>query len=190
MVNGINLALPRTAALIGIEMATGDSIEQFIHRRYGGGDVYGKWDRNRSLRLGITGLVTTGPLAHMLFTRLERFAPGTSTLAVLKKVACNAGFMPIMIGATMSTAWFLEGRKTAEVASLLKRELGSAFIAGLGFWPAVNLVIFKSVPVSMRPVVSSGFGGMWGIFLAAKVASSDRMTLPSSTAGLNKKNSF
>ena len=98
--------------------------------------------------------------------------------------------MPIMIGATMSTAWFLEGRKTAEVASLLKRELGSAFIAGLGFWPAVNLVIFKSVPVSMRPVVSSGFGGMWGIFLAAKVASSDRMTLPSSTAGLNKKNSF
>ena len=91
MVNGINLALPRTAALIGIEMATGDSIEQFIHRRYGGGDVYGKWDRNRSLRLGITGLVTTGPLAHMLFTRLERFAPGTSTLAVLKKVACNAG---------------------------------------------------------------------------------------------------
>ena len=47
----------------------------------------------------------------------------------------------------MSTAWFLEGRKTNEVVSLLRQELGSAFIAGLGFWPAVNLIIFKSVPV-------------------------------------------
>ena len=75
----------------------------------------------------------------------------------------------------MSTAWFLEGRKTNEVVSLLRQELGSAFIAGLGFWPAVNLIIFKSVPLSLRPVVSSGFGGMWGIYLAAKVASSDRI---------------
>lgn len=175
MVNGVNLALPRTAALIGIEMATGDSIEQYIHREYGGGDLNSRWDKKRSLRLGITGLITTGPLAHVLFTRLERFAPGTSTVAVLKKVACNAGFMPIMIGATMSTAWFLEGRKTNEVVSLLRQELGSAFIAGLGFWPAVNLIIFKSVPLSLRPVVSSGFGGMWGIYLAAKVASSDRI---------------
>ena len=83
--------------------------------------------------------------------------------------------MPIMIGATMSTAWFLEGKKTTEVVNLLKRELGSAFIAGLGFWPAANFIIFKSIPVCLRPVVSSAFGGIWGIYLAAKVASSDRI---------------
>ena len=95
MVNGVNLALPRTAALIGIEMATGDSIEQYMHREYGGGDLNSRWDKKRSLRLGITGLITTGPLAHVLFTRLERFAPGTSTVAVLKKVACNAGMQAL-----------------------------------------------------------------------------------------------
>ena len=91
MVLGKKLALPRTAAIIGIEMAVGDTIEQYVHRRYGGKSANGNWDKYRSFRLGITGLVTTGPLAHMLFACLERFAPGSSTLAVLKKVACNAG---------------------------------------------------------------------------------------------------
>ena len=79
----------------------------------------------------------------------------------------------------MGTAWFLEGKGTHDIVKLLQQELGSACITGLGFWPVVNLFIFKSVPVSMRPVVSSGFGGVWGIYLAGKVASSDKTkTLP------------
>jgi hypothetical protein len=106
----------------------------------------------------------------MLFKGLESIAPGTSAGAVLKKVLLNATFMPMMIGATMSTAWLLEGRKPHEVAKLLKQELKSAFFAGLAFWPAANIVVYKTVPVAYRPIVSSGFGGLWGIFMAAKVA--------------------
>ena len=90
----------------------------------------------------------------------------------------------------MSTAWLLEGKKTYEIVRLLKQELGSACIAGLGFWPAVNLLIFKSVPVSMRPVISSGFGGIWGIYLAGRVASSDKVRTTPSFPGLKKRDSF
>jgi len=163
-------ALPRTAAIIGIEMATGDSIEQLIHLKSVELDVAGAWDRGRSARLGLTGFMVTGPLAHMLFKGLESIAPGTSTAAVFQKVCLNAAFMPCMIGATMSTAWFLEGRRHHEVARLLRQELKTAFYTGLAFWPAANIVVYKTVPITFRPAVSSGFGGLWGIFMAAKVA--------------------
>mmetsp|Transcript_13108 Transcript_13108/g.25728 ORF Transcript_13108/g.25728 Transcript_13108/m.25728 type:complete len:188 (+) Transcript_13108:71-634(+) len=163
-------ALPRTAALIGLEMATGDSIEQLVHRRSVELDGDGAWDAGRSVRLGLTGLMVTGPFAHMLFRGLESIAPGTSTTAVVKKVCLNAAFMPCMIGATMSTAWLLEGRRPQEVAKLLRKELITVCYTGLAFWPAANIVVYKTVPVAFRPVVSSGFGGLWGVFMATKVA--------------------
>ena len=44
------------------------------------------WDRARTARMGTTGLLVTGPLAHGLFGALERAAPGTSALLGLARV--------------------------------------------------------------------------------------------------------
>jgi hypothetical protein len=91
----------RTAAIVGVEMACGDALEQRMQSS--------EWDKQRSFRFGATGFLATGPLAHTLFRGLERLAPGNTLQAVLAKVTGNAAFMPIMIGATLSTAWALEG---------------------------------------------------------------------------------
>ena len=160
--------LPRTAVIVGMEMAAGDACEQQIAGA-------GAWDKGRSARLGVTGLVTTGPLAHALFRQLEIISPGTSSRAVFSKVLMNAAFMPVMISATLSTAWILEGRRRTEIFTLLKRELGAAVLGGLAFWPAANLVVYKLVRPGLRPIVSSGFGGVWGVFLAAKAASANHV---------------
>ena len=113
--------MPRTAVIVGMEMAAGDACEQQIAGA-------GAWDKGRSARLGVTGLVTTGPLAHALFRQLEIISPGTSSRAVFSKVLMNAAFMPVMISATLSTAWILEGRRRTEIFTLLKRELGAAVL--------------------------------------------------------------
>ena len=159
--------LPRTAAIVGVEMACGDAIEQRLERCE-------RWDRLRSARLGATGLVTTGPLAHMLFQQLERQFPRVSLKTVLQKVAANAMFMPVMIGATLSTAWALEGRGLQQIRRSLQDELLPTFAAGLLFWPAVNIFIFAAVPPPMRPAISSGFGGVWGVVLSARANAAEQ----------------
>ena len=156
-------ALPRTAAIIGLEMACGDAIEQRLERH--------PWEAQRTLRLGLTGLGITGPLAHMLFTQLECKWPGAAMRAVALKVTGNAAFMPIMIAATLSSAWALEGRTFAQISHSLRHELAPAIGAGLLFWPLVNGFIFLRVPPPMRPAISSGFGGLWGVYLSARANS-------------------
>lgn len=156
------MALPRTACIIGVEMACGDAAEQRLE------SSSSSWDMQRSARLGLTGVLMTGPLAHCLFQGLERMAPGTSFNAVARKVAGNSLFMPVMIGATLSTAWLFEGRTAREIRASLDRELWPSVGAGLLFWPIVNVGIFRFVPMHARPAVSSGFGGLWGVFLSAR----------------------
>ena len=155
--------LARTASIVGAEMTAGDIIEQHIeHRR-----CDDSWDRSRSARLGLTGLMTTGPLAHMLFETLERVAPGTTPGAVVAKVGMIACFMPAMIGATLGTVWALEGRSGNRIIEQLREDLMPAVAAGLAFWPIANTLVYACVPPPMRPAVSSGFGGLWGIYLSA-----------------------
>ena len=153
-------SLPRTAAIIGIEMACGDLVEQRVEKCE-------RWDGWRSARLGLTGLITTGPLAHSLFINLEKMSPGTSIPAVMRKVVGNALFMPVMIAATLSTAWAFEGRSLIDIHRSLREELMPTVATGLLFWPAVNCFIFGCVSPPLRPVVSSGFGGAWGVMLSA-----------------------
>ena len=146
-------------------MAMGDAIEQWIESS--AGTRTSQWDQARTMRLGITGLVTTGPLAHMLFTKLEDFHPGTSMKAVLHKVGLNAAFMPCMITTTLSTAWLLQGETIDGICDSLHRELPEALSVGLCFWPLANIVVYKAINVPWRPIVSSAFGGLWGIYLSA-----------------------
>ncbi|KAL1498538.1 hypothetical protein AB1Y20_013859 [Prymnesium parvum] len=152
--------LPRTAVIIGLEMAAGDFVEQKVERL--------PWDAQRSLRLGATGMLTTGPLAHMLFTQLESVWPGTSLSAVTSKVVGNAAFMPIMICATLSTAWALEGRSVADIRSSLHDQLLPSVRMAFFVWPAVNCFLFRCVTPASRPIVSSGFGGLWGVYLSSQ----------------------
>ena len=152
-----------TASIVACEMAMGDVIEQQLEHRHCGLS----WDRARSMRLGLTGFITTGPLAHMLFQTLERLSPGTSPAAVLSKVAMNAAFMPAMISATLGTAWALEGQAPGSIVSQLRHDLVPAVTAGLAFWPLANILVYACAPPPMRPAVSSGFGGLWDIYLSA-----------------------
>jgi len=82
------LRLARTAVTVGFEMAAGDLAEQHIEQRSAIRPF--RWDRERSRRLGLTGLCTTGPLAHTLFEGLESMVPGTAVKSVLTKVVLNA----------------------------------------------------------------------------------------------------
>ena len=153
-------AMLSTAGIVACEMSAGDCVEQRL-------ECDGSWDRMRSVRLGLTGLITTGPLAHALFYSLERIAPGTTPIAVLRKVAMNAAVMPCMISATLGTAWLLEGRSPSMIADQLRRDLGSAVAGGLAFWPLANTFVYAAVAPKWRPAVSSGFGGLWGIYLSS-----------------------
>ena len=103
----------------------------------------------------------------MLFETLERVAPGTTPRAVVAKVGMNACFMPAMIGATLGTVWALEGRSANRIIEQLREDLMPAVAAGLAFWPIANTLVYACVPPPMRPAVSSGFGGLWGIYLSA-----------------------
>ena len=76
-----------------------------------------------------------------------------------------------MLGATLGMNWYIEGKSAADIGSSMKSQLGSAVQTGLMFWPVANTLVYKIVPPLSRPIVSSAFGGIWGIYLAGKAHS-------------------
>mmetsp|Transcript_46395 Transcript_46395/g.100782 ORF Transcript_46395/g.100782 Transcript_46395/m.100782 type:complete len:85 (+) Transcript_46395:618-872(+) len=76
--------------------------------------------------------------------------------------------MPVMISATLGTALLLEGRTLRQVRTNLETQLIPSVLAGLAFWPPANCFVYKFIAPPLRPAISSGFGGIWGIYLSAR----------------------
>lgn len=126
------------------------------------------WDKERTLRLSLYGLVFGAPITHGWYKILDRrFGPGMDLTTALKKVAADQ-----TIAAAPFTAFFFmvnsaaEGLRWPEIQARLEQNLWPTMKANWAIWPAALAINFWFVPLKLRVLVVNVLGlGEFGLCL-------------------------
>ena len=127
-----------------------------------------RWDHKRSLIMGTTGLCVSGPLGFLIFSSLDRFVPGNSSKASLKKTLLNACIAPLSICVTFSTVTLLKGGTLTDAKNKIASDLVSTYTTSIFYWPVIGFLNFRFVPLQYRPVVGSIAGIIWNVYMAGQ----------------------
>ena len=148
----------------GTLFCTGDAIAQNVDgtiRRRG-------YDSKRALGAAVWGGLIFAPIAHVYYNRvLSYYIPGTSTAAVLTKVAIDQTIWGVMINsAYLSYAALWNGGTTDDARSAVENKIWNVMKANWLIWPAVQIVNFKFVPEPLQvPFINVVVIG-WSCYLA------------------------
>jgi protein Mpv17 len=122
----------------------------------------------RCLSCASVGLLYFGPAAHYWYKLLFHLLPATtlsSTLqkAVLGQVIFGPAFTCVFFGAGLAQAGNFSLRRWVQK---IRTDLFGAWLAGVGFWPIVDLISFTYVPVTYIPLFVNICSFVWTIYLS------------------------
>ena len=156
-----------TAGVIfGLSDACAQSIEG--RRRKEGDTHVTAMSSSRVLTAFLVGLLFFGPAAHLWYEMIFRLLPSTSLLSTLQKallgqVFFGPAFTAVFFGAGMiRTGEFTLGGWLSKV----RADLPGVWASGLGYWPLVDFVSFKVVPVRWIPLFVNFCSFVWTIYLS------------------------
>jgi len=186
--------LMRNSLFVGISMFTGDFLCQAITKRIAAvpasplkpNDIDGSnvrtstsiawpllsyhyfpdWDSMRSARMGITGLLVSGPFSNFWQFFLESNLPGRNMRVILPKMLLNGFISPVQISLTFTTVAFLQGKAAKDAQKKIYNDLGSTWLTGFFYWPFVGFLNFRFIPWNWRPLTGSLAGVIWNIYLS------------------------
>ncbi|KAL7532900.1 hypothetical protein ACHAWF_004278 [Thalassiosira exigua] len=133
-----------------------------------GGSGGGRIEFSRVLTSSLVGLLFFGPAAHAWYAAVFKFLPSTDLFSTLQKAALGQlifgpAFTCVFFGAGMIRArTFGPGAWLAKIRS----DLPGVWASGLGFWPAVDFVSYKVVPVQWIPLFVNFCSFVWTIYLS------------------------
>ena len=145
-----------------------------------------RWDHKRSLIMGTTGLCVSGPLGFLIFSSLDRFVPGNSSKASLKKTLLNACIAPLSICVTFSTVTLLKGGTLTDAKNKIASDLVTTYTTSIFYWPVIGFLNFRFVPLQYRPVVGSIAGIIWNVYMAGQTNREVAQTQTSSDNALDQ----
>ncbi|KAJ3045859.1 hypothetical protein HDV00_006123 [Rhizophlyctis rosea] len=126
------------------------------------------WDKERTLRLSLYGLVFGAPITHGWYKILDRrLGAGMDLSTALKKVAADQ-----TIAAAPLTAFFFavnsaaEGLDYNQIKNRLETNLWPTMKANWAIWPAALALNFWLVPLKLRVLVVNILGLGWGTYLS------------------------
>ncbi|KAJ3280221.1 hypothetical protein HK104_000819 [Borealophlyctis nickersoniae] len=126
------------------------------------------WDKDRTLRLSLYGLVFAAPITHGWYKILDsRLGKGMDIATALKKVAVDQTVM----AAPMTALFFgvnsaMEGCNREEIENRLRQNLWPTLKANWAIWPLALTVNFWFVPLKLRVLVVNILGLGWGTYLS------------------------
>ena len=155
----------------GIIFMASDYCAQLIERG-GGGEEEGEekaplvW--SRMLTNFLVGLLVFGPAANAWYSMVFKFLPSTSLFSTLQKAALGQ----IIFGPAFTSVFFGAGMIQAGSFSLggwlekVKNDLPAVWASGLGFWPFVDFISYKVIPVQWIPLFVNFCSFVWTIYLS------------------------
>ncbi|KAL7482750.1 hypothetical protein ACHAW6_008413 [Cyclotella cf. meneghiniana] len=123
---------------------------------------------SRILSAFLVGLLFFGPAANAWYEMIFRVLPSTSLLSTLQKAALGQ----IFFGPTFTCVFFGAGMIESGTFSLggwwnkIRNDLPGVWASGLGFWPLVDFVSYKVVPVQWIPLFVNFCSFVWTIYLS------------------------
>ncbi|CAB9515336.1 Protein Mpv17 [Seminavis robusta] len=122
----------------------------------------------RTLHVGVTGLIFSGPITHAWYGILERLVErlplksSVSTLAT-KLLLDAILFSPIAVAGYFIWRSVLEG---SHVGQKLQRKWFSSLQASWSFWPLANTLNFAFVPLPYRVLYNNALSLLWNAYLS------------------------
>lgn len=156
------------SATAGIIFGLSDWVAQLIERK---GDEEDKKEHlmlSRILSAFLVGLLFFGPAANAWYEMIFRILPSTSLVSTLQKAALGQ----IFFGPAFTCVFFAAGMIEAGTFSLggwfhkIKNDLPGVWASGLGYWPLVDFVSYKVIPVQWIPLFVNFCSFVWTIYLS------------------------
>lgn len=142
---------------------SGDVLSQYIE----GGFQEFRWDPSRTARFGCLGLFLVGPVVHVWYGALMRWIPGTSAVAVSKRVALDQfAFSPVFLPTFLAGLWTLEGQNFGTTRKMLQEQVPSALVANWSLWTPAQVINFRFVPGKYQVLFSNFVGLVWNTYLS------------------------
>ena len=157
--------LPTKAVTSATLYAAGDGIAQTVD----GTVSRSGYNVDRGIKSAVWGGIIFAPLAHVWYNRvLERYVAGTSTRAVLTKVALDQTGWALAINTLYLTyvTVALNHGTLSDAQRTVENKMWPLMKANWLLWPAVQLVNFRFVPGPLQvPFINAIVLG-WSAFLA------------------------
>lgn len=126
-------------------------------------------DRLRAGMAVAVGGAYFGPAAHFWYGAVTALLPGSSLPDVLCKAALGQLlFGPLVTCVFFATACIQQDRSLRNLPRKIRADLLSVQLAGVGFWPLVDLVSYSFVPLQFIPLFVNLASFIWTIFLSLK----------------------
>jgi protein Mpv17 len=116
----------------------------------------------------LVGLLFFGPAANLWYEMIFKVLPSTSLVSTLQKAALGQ----IFFGPTFTCVFFAAGLIESGTFSLgswvskIKNDLPGVWASGLGYWPLVDFVSYKVIPVQWIPLFVNFCSFVWTIYLS------------------------
>ncbi|XP_004686100.2 PREDICTED: protein Mpv17 isoform X3 [Condylura cristata] len=149
----------------GLLMGLGDVISQQLVEKRG----LREHQTARTLTMASLGSGFVGPVIGSWYRVLDRFIPGTSKVAALKKMALDqGGFAPCFLGCFLPLVGAASGLSAKDNWAKLQRDYPDALVTNYYLWPAVQLANFYLVPLHYRLPVVQCVAVIWNTYLSWK----------------------
>jgi len=122
----------------------------------------------RTVSSGLVGLLYFGPAAHVWYQMIFQILPGTSLLSTLGKATLGQ----LIFGPSFTCVFFAVSLIQAKSFTLqnwmtkIQTDLPRAWVAGLSFWPLVDLISYSMVPKNYIPLFINFCSFVWTIYLS------------------------
>lgn len=154
----------------GIIFMASDYCAQMIERGGGGEEDEDKtplvW--SRMLTNFLVGLLVFGPAANAWYSMVFKILPSTSLFSTLQKAALGQ----VIFGPAFTSVFFGAGMIQAGSFSVsawvqkVSKDLPAVWASGLGFWPFVDFISYKVIPVQWIPLFVNFCSFVWTIYLS------------------------
>lgn len=156
------------SATAGVIFALSDYMAQRLEKRPNGEPR--SVVLSRLLTSAAVGFFYFGPAAHYWYATIFKILPGTHLVSTLQKAALGQ----ILFGPTFTCIFFATSLWQSGTFSMsnwmrkIQRDLPGAWLAGVGFWPLVDLVSYTFVPPKWIPLFINGCSLIWTTYLVLK----------------------
>lgn len=156
--------IPTKSVTAGAIFALSDWLAQRLEKNKD--DKTTNW--TRTISSALVGLLYFGPAAHLWYETIFKILPGTSLISTLQKAALGQLlFGPSFTCIFFATSLMQQGKFSLQNwATKIKEDLPGAWIAGLGFWPLVDLVSYSMIPKNWIPLFVNTCSLVWTIYLS------------------------
>lgn len=125
-------------------------------------------DWTRLVSTTLVGLLYFGPAAHYWYEWIFRLLPGIGLASTLYK----AFWGQLLFGPSFTCIFFAASLLQSGDFSLkawwnkIRNDLPGAWLAGVGYWPIVDLISYSVIPVKLIPLFVNMASLVWTVYLS------------------------